>query len=62
MPFASGEVGYVLDDDDDGLPWRAGGGFDIKNGRHSSLLLQGGYEATSDLTAWYARAGLLLEF
>jgi hypothetical protein len=62
MPFAAGDVGYVLDDRNGGLLWRAGGGFDIKNGRHSSLLLQGGYEAASDLAAWYARAGLLLEF
>ena len=62
MPFAAGDVGYVLDDRHDGLLWRAGGGLDIKNGRHSSLLLQGGYEATADLAAWYARAGFLLEF
>lgn len=62
LPFASGDVGYVLDDDDDGLLWRAGGGFDIKNGRHSSILLLGGYEATAELSAWYGRAGLLLEF
>lgn len=62
MPFASGDAGYVVDDRNDGLLWRVGGGFDIKNGRHSSLLLQGGYEGTSDLAAWYARAGFLLEF
>jgi hypothetical protein len=62
MPFAAGDVGYVLDDRNDGLLWRAGGGLDIKNGRHSSLLLQGGYEATAELSAWYARAGFLLEF
>jgi hypothetical protein len=62
MPFASGDVGYVLDDQDPGLLWRTGGGFDIKNGRYSSLLLQGGYEAASGMAGWYGRAGLLLEF
>jgi hypothetical protein len=62
MPYAAGDVGYVLDDVNDGLLWRGGGGFDIKNGRHSSLLLQGGYEAASGMAGWYGRGGLLLEF
>lgn len=62
LPFASGDVGYLLDEDDAGLLWRTGGGFDFKNGRHSSLLLQGGYEAASGMAGWYGRAGLLLEF
>ena len=62
LPFATGDVGYVLDDDNGGLMWRAGGGLDIKNGRHSSLLLLGGQETAGGMAGWYARAGLLLEF
>lgn len=62
LPFATGDVGYVLDEENDGLMWRAGGGFDIKNGRHSSLLLLGGQETAGGKAGWYARAGLLLEF
>ena len=62
LPFAAGDVGYVLDDKNDGLLWRGGGGLDIKNGRHSSLLALGGYQATADMYGWYARGGLLLEF
>lgn len=62
LPFAAGEIGYVLDEDDAGLLWRGGGGFDIKNGRHSSLLILGGLESASGLEGWYGRAGLLLEF
>ena len=62
MPFAAGDVGYVLDDRNGGLLWRAGGGFDIKNGRHSSLLLLGAYETQGSHSGSIARAGLLLEF
>lgn len=62
LPFATGDLGYVLGDGKDGLFWRGGGGFDIKNGRHSSLLLLGGVEAASKARGWFARAGLLLEF
>lgn len=62
MPYAEGSLGWVLDDENDGFLTRAGGGFDIKNGRWSSLLLSGGYETISGLEGWYARGGLLLEF
>jgi hypothetical protein len=62
LPFATGDLGYVLDNKDEGLFWRGGGGFDIKNGRYSSLLLLGGVEAASEVRGWFARAGLLLEF
>lgn len=62
LPFAAGDVGYVIDDDHDGVLWRGGGGLDIKNGRHSSLLILGGFETASGLEGWYGRAGLLLEF
>jgi hypothetical protein len=62
LPFATGDLGWVFDDEDPGFLTRAGGGLDIKNGRYSSLLLLGGYETVSGLAGWYARAGLLLEF
>jgi len=62
LPIATGDVGYALDDHHAGLIWRGGGGFDIRNGRHSSLLLQGAYERQGSLAGWSARGGLLLEF
>jgi hypothetical protein len=62
LPVATGDVGYVLDDAHPGLLWRGGGGFDIRNGRHSSFLLLGAYEGQDSLSGWCARAGLLLEF
>ena len=62
LPFASGDVGYVFAGAHAGLLWRAGGGFDIRNGRHSSFLLQGAYERRGALAGWLGRAGLLLEF
>lgn len=62
LPVATGDVGYVLDDAHPGLLWRGGGGFDIRNGRHSSFLLLGAYEGQGSLSGWSARGGLLLEF
>lgn len=62
LPFAAGDFGYAVDDDGSGLLWRGGGGLDVKNGRRSSLILQGGYEAASGMQGWYGRGGLLLEF
>ena len=62
LPIATGDVGYVLADEHAGLLWRAGGGFDIRNGRHSSFLLQGAYERQSSRAGWLGRLGLLLEF
>lgn len=62
LPIATGDVGYVFADSGSGLLWRAGGGFDIRNGRHSSFLLQGAYESAASRAGWLGRAGLLLEF
>lgn len=62
LPIATGEAGYAFADSGSGLLWRGGGGFDIRNGRHSSFLLQGAYERQSSRSGWMARAGLLLEF
>jgi hypothetical protein len=62
LPIAIGDVGYVFSDAHPGLLWRAGGGFDIRNGRRSSFLLQGAYESRGSRAGWMGRAGLLLEF
>ncbi|MEO7425110.1 MAG: hypothetical protein ABI036_07975 [Fibrobacteria bacterium] len=62
LPVATGDVGYVIDDVHGGLLWRGGGGFDIRNGRHSSFLILGAYEGQDSMAGWSARAGLLLEF
>lgn len=62
LPVAIGDIGYAFDDDHAGLLWRGGGGFDIRNGRHSSLLLLGAYEASRGRAGWMGRAGILLEF
>src|SRR5690606_30973238 len=62
LPMATGDVGYAIHDEHAGLIWRAGGGFDIRNGRHSSFLLLGGFEKQDTLSGWMGRLGLLLEF
>jgi len=62
LPVATGDIGYAIDDHHSGLIWRAGGGFDIRNGRHSSFLLLGAYERQGSLVGWSGRGGLLLEF
>jgi hypothetical protein len=62
MPVATGDIGYAFDEDHPGLLWRGGGGFDIRNGRHSSLLLMGAYEGQGSRAGWLGRAGILLEF
>jgi hypothetical protein len=62
LPVAIGDLGYAFDDDHPGLLWRAGGGFDIRNGRHSSILLLGAHESQASHYGWIARLGLLLEF
>lgn len=62
LPVAIGDIGYVFADDNAGLLWRGGGGFDIRNGRHSSLLLLGAYEGSRGRSGWMGRAGILLEF
>jgi hypothetical protein len=62
LPVATGDIGYSFGSESQSL-WRAGGGFDIKNGDRSSLLLLGGYQSFAKFGAYvYLRAGLLLEF
>lgn len=62
LPVAIGDMGYAFDEDHPGFLWRAGGGFDIRNGRHSSILALGAYETQGSRAGWMGRLGLLLEF
>jgi len=62
MPVATGGVGYAFGDKRHGFLWRAGGLFDIRNGRHSSVLLGAEYEGLQGRGGLVGRAGLLLEF
>jgi hypothetical protein len=62
MPVATGGLGYAIGDEQKGFIWRAGGLFDIRNGRRSSLLLGTEYEALKGRGGLVGRAGLLLEF
>jgi hypothetical protein len=62
MPVALGSIGYTLGEARKGFTWRAGGAFDIRNGRHSSLLLSTEYEGLDGRGGLVGRAGLLLEF
>jgi len=62
LPVVMGDMGYTLSKDSQFF-WRGGGGLDIKNGNHSSLLLLAGYQRYSNLGGYYyLRGGLLLEF
>jgi len=61
LPVATGDIGYDFGHDAQ-FVWRGGGGLDIKNGDHSSILLLGGYESFQKLGGhFYLRVGLLLE-
>ena len=62
MPVATGECGMVRGDSTSGFLWRAGGLFDIRNGRHSSLLLGSEYENHGGRGGIVFRGGLLLEW
>lgn len=62
LPVATGDIGYAFDDDESGFLWRAGGGFDIRNGRSSSILALGAYERQGSMAGWMGRLGILLEF
>jgi hypothetical protein len=62
LPVATGDIGYAFDDNHPGFLWRGGGGFDIRNGRRSSILILGGYERQGSRAGWLGRAGILLEF
>ncbi len=63
LPVATGDIGYAIGSKSvSNFIWRAGGGFDIRNGRRSSFLLLGAYERQGSLAGWMARVGILLEF
>jgi hypothetical protein len=62
VPVATGGAGYAFGSGDDaGYVWRAGGLFDIRNGRRSSLLLGCEYERFNERAGLSVRGGLLLE-
>lgn len=61
MPVGTFDFGYAFGDDSQ-MIWRAGGGLDIKLGKHSSLLALGGYQNLKNSgDNVYLRCGLLLE-
>ncbi len=64
MPVVTGGAGYCFSDSSSGFLWRAGGLLDIRNGKHSSLLLGSEYEGRghSGRNGLVFRGGLLLEF
>lgn len=62
MPVATGGVGYAFGEKREGFLWRAGGLFDIRNGKHSSVLLGAEYEGLDGRGGLVGRAGLLLEY
>lgn len=63
VPVATGGIGYAFSNSAAGILWRAGGAFDIRNGRHSSLLLGAEYEGHENYGGGLAlRGGLLLEY
>ena len=62
LPVATGDIGYAFGDDHQ-MIWRAGGGFDIKNGDYSSIMLMGGYQFLDHEGKGFAyvQAGILIE-
>lgn len=62
LPVVTGDIGYAFGDDRQ-MIWRAGGGFDIKNGDYSSILLMGGYQFLEERGKGYVylQAGILVE-
>ena len=62
LPVVTGDIGYAFGDDSQ-MIWRAGGGFDIKNGDYSSILLMGGFQFLEDRGKGYVylQAGILVE-
>jgi|GEM_PF-1264111 len=61
MPLVVGGIGLQTQSSP-ALAYRWAGGFDLKNGKRSSLLIYGGKERSFFGPAWFGRAGLLLEF
>jgi len=63
VPVLTGGIGYAFSNSAAGILWRGGGAFDIRNGRHSSLLLGAEYEGHENYGGGLAlRGGLLLEY
>ncbi len=63
VPVATGGMGYAFSRSSAGFLWRAGGALDIRNGRHSSLLLGAAYEGHENYGGGLVlRGGLLLEY
>lgn len=62
LPVVTGDFGYAFGEEHQ-MIWRAGGGFDIKNGDYSSLLLMGGFQFLehSGRGYVYLQAGILVE-
>ena len=62
LPVATGDWGYLFGSNNQ-MFWRAGGGFDIKNGDYSSIMLMGGYQFLDHDGKGYAyvQAGILVE-
>lgn len=62
LPVATGDIGYAFGKDHQ-MIWKAGGGFDIKNGDYSSILLMGGFQFLEDRGKGfvYLQAGILVE-
>ena len=62
LPVLTGDIGYLIGSERQ-LFWKTGGGFDIKNGDYSSILLMGGYEFLdhSGKGFAYIQAGILVE-
>lgn len=62
LPVATGDWGYLFGEDNQ-MFWRVGGGFDIKNGDYSSIMLMGGYQFLDhDGRGYvYLQAGILVE-
>ena len=62
VPVATGGVGYNFSLASSTLLWRLGGAFDIRNGRHSSILVGSEYEGRENGGGGIViRTGLLLE-
>lgn len=62
LPVITGDIGYLIGSDHQ-MFWRTGGGLDIKNGDHTSIMLMGGYEFLDHFGMGYAyvQIGLLVE-
>lgn len=60
VPAVTGGIGWAFSNHC-GFLWKAGGVFDIRNGRRSSILLGSEYEGRADHGGIVLRGGLLLE-